>query len=108
MTVCVRGIVSESVCRCSASIAPEYDWAVGSEAIWLDYKPALSILRLWPVDEETAAQFAEVFRELRAAGRMLSQFDLLIAAVARQYRLVVLTADRDFRYVGRLRTENWL
>ena len=33
---------------------------------------ALGVLRLWPVDEETAAEFADVFRELRAEGRMLS------------------------------------
>ena len=45
---------------------------------------ALGVLRLWPVDEQTALEFAEVFQELRAAGRALSQFDLLIAALARQ------------------------
>jgi tRNA(fMet)-specific endonuclease VapC len=69
---------------------------------------ALGILRLWPTDEDTAAEFAEIFRELRFAGRMLSQFDLLIAAVARQHQLVLLTADQDFQTVSRLRTENWL
>ncbi len=69
---------------------------------------ALSILRVWPVDQQTAIEFAELFRELRATGQMLSQFDLLIAAVARQYRLVLLTADHDFRRVPRLKIENWL
>ena len=60
---------------------------------------ALSVLRLWPEDEGTAVEFAEIFRELRAEGRMLSQFDLLIAALARQRGLTVLTADQDFRSV---------
>jgi tRNA(fMet)-specific endonuclease VapC len=69
---------------------------------------ALSILRLWPTDEQTAAEFGDLFQELRAAGTMLSQFDLLIAAVARQHRLVLLTADTDFRHVRRLKTENWI
>src|SRR4051794_33844383 len=58
---------------------------------------ALELFRLWPSDENTVAEFAEIFRELRAAGQMLSQFDPLIAAVARQSRLVLLTADRDFQ-----------
>jgi predicted nucleic acid-binding protein len=39
---------------------------------------------------------------------MLSQFDLLIAAFARQYKSTLLTADRDFDSVERLRIENWL
>lgn len=69
---------------------------------------ALAVLRLWPTDEETAAEFAELFRELRAAGQMISQFDLLIAAVARQRGLTLLTADQDFAVVSRLKTENWL
>jgi tRNA(fMet)-specific endonuclease VapC len=69
---------------------------------------ALGIIRLWPTDERTAAEFAEVFRELRSVGRMLSKFDLLIAAVARQHKLTLLTADQDFQPVGRLQIVNWL
>ena len=55
---------------------------------------ALRVLRLWPLDEETSVEFAELFAELRAAGRVLSQFDLLIAAIARQRGLTLLTADQ--------------
>lgn len=69
---------------------------------------ALAIFRLWPTDEQTAAEFATLFQELRSAGRMLSQFDLLIAAVARQGKLILLTADQDFEPVSHLRVENWL
>jgi predicted nucleic acid-binding protein len=72
------------------------------------FQAALAIFRVWPTDEDTAAEFAEIFRELRSAGRMLAQFDLLIAAVARQYKLTLLTADQDFQPVSRLRIENWL
>jgi predicted nucleic acid-binding protein len=50
----------------------------------------------------------EIFRELRSAGKMLSQFDLLIASVARHYDLILLTADQDFRAVKKLQIENWL
>jgi predicted nucleic acid-binding protein len=69
---------------------------------------ALAIFRLWPIDEQTAAEFAALFQELRSAGRVLSQFDLLIAAVARQFKLTLLTADQDFQPVSQLRVENWL
>jgi predicted nucleic acid-binding protein len=69
---------------------------------------ALSTIRLWPADEATAAEFAELFHELRAAGKMLSQFDHLIASIARQYQVTLLTADQDFAVVRRLKVENWL
>jgi predicted nucleic acid-binding protein len=72
------------------------------------FQAALAVFRVWPTDEDTAAEFAEIFRELRAAGRVMSQFDLLIAAVARQSKLTLLTADQDFQPVTRLRIENWL
>src|SRR5216684_2996978 len=72
------------------------------------FQAALSVFRLWPTDEQTAVEFAEIFRELRAAGQMLSEFDLLIAAVARQHKLTLLTADQDFQPVKQLRIENWL
>jgi|SRR5216684_2066694 len=72
------------------------------------FQAALGIFRSWPTDEDTAAEFAEIFRELRSAGRMLAQFDLTIAAVARQYNVILVTADQDFQPVSRLRIENWL
>ena len=43
-------------------------------------RAALAVFRLWPTDEQTAAEFAKLFQELRSAGRMLAQFDLLIGA----------------------------
>ncbi|TVS16075.1 MAG: type II toxin-antitoxin system VapC family toxin [Planctomycetaceae bacterium] len=69
---------------------------------------ALGILRIWPMDEGTAVEFAELFRELRSVGRVMSQFDLLIAALARQHGLILLTADRDFEPVSGIKVQNWL
>jgi predicted nucleic acid-binding protein len=69
---------------------------------------ALGVFRLWPVDAATTVVFAEIYQELRSAGQMLSQFDLLIASVARQQNLTLLTADGDFQAVRKLKIENWL
>ncbi len=69
---------------------------------------ALAVLRLWPCDDLTAAEVAELFMELRQTGQMLSQFDLLIASIARQHKLILLTADADFQRVPRLTVESWL
>jgi tRNA(fMet)-specific endonuclease VapC len=69
---------------------------------------ALAVLRLWPAGDETAVEYADLFHELRVAGRTPSQFDLLIAAIARQHRVTLLTADGDFAPINRLNIENWL
>lgn len=69
---------------------------------------ALGIFRLWPTDEATTTAFAEIFQQLRAAGKMLSQFDLLIAAIARQHKLTLLSGDGGFKVVNNLDRENWL
>lgn len=70
---------------------------------------ARRVLKLWPLDERTAIEFAALVKDLRPKGRMLGQFDALIAAVARQHDLTLLTADSDFgRAAHLIRVENWL
>jgi tRNA(fMet)-specific endonuclease VapC len=69
---------------------------------------ALHNLRHWPCDNLTVAEFAEIYGELRATGRLIGHFDLLIASVARQHKLTLLTADQDFQNVSGINIENWL
>jgi predicted nucleic acid-binding protein len=45
---------------------------------------ALAVLRLWPTDEQSTAEFAELFRELPLAGRMLAQFEFHGRQLARR------------------------
>jgi predicted nucleic acid-binding protein len=98
------GIVLPVLCEYRAGIA------VGSryQRNLVRLQAALQFFRLWPADDQTAAEFASLFRELRQSGRMLSQFDLLIAALDRQHGLTLLTADSDFSVVPALSIENWL
>jgi tRNA(fMet)-specific endonuclease VapC len=65
-------------------------------------------VRLWPLDTETARLYGTVFIELRNRGRVLSQVDMVLAALARQHKLIVLTADQDFAALTDLRLDNWL
>ena len=64
-------------------------------------------VRLWPLDAETARLYGAVYIELRRQGRALSQVDMVLAALARQHKLTVLTTDRDFEALKDLRVENW-
>lgn len=65
-------------------------------------------VRLWPLDAETTRLYGTVYLELRRQGRVLSQVDIILAALARQHGLTVLTTDRDFEALTDLRVENWV
>mgnify|MGYP000844951723 CR=1 FL=1 len=68
----------------------------------------LSRVRIWPIEREVALAYGEVFHELRRRGRVLSQVDMMLAALARVMDLTLVTADRDFEALPDLRTEDWL
>lgn len=64
-------------------------------------------VRLWQLDLDSARIYGEIFNELRGAGRALSQVDMMLAALARQHKLTLLTADSDFEALSDIQTENW-
>jgi tRNA(fMet)-specific endonuclease VapC len=63
---------------------------------------------VWPLDLETARLYGEFHQRLRKKGRVLSQVDTMIAALAYQMGLRVLTTDRDFEALPEIHRENWL
>jgi tRNA(fMet)-specific endonuclease VapC len=71
-------------------------------------KRLLGRVRLWPLDYEISPLYGEVFRELRSRGRVLSQVDMLQAALARHMGFTLATTDHDFEALPDLRTQNWL
>jgi predicted nucleic acid-binding protein len=68
----------------------------------------LGRVRVWPLEREAAHRYGEIYRELRKLGRVLSQVDIMLAALARQMDLTIATTDGDFEALPDIRTENWL
>lgn len=68
----------------------------------------LNQVRIWPLDAETTRYYGAIYIELRNKGRILSQVDMMLAALARQYKLTLLTTDRDFEALPDLKVENWV
>lgn len=68
----------------------------------------LDPLFLWPLSQDIAQCYGRLFIDLRRRGRILSQVDLMLAAMAMHLDLTLLTADRDFEAIPNLQTENWL
>jgi predicted nucleic acid-binding protein len=52
--------------------------------------------------------YGGLFGQLRRSGRILSQVDMLLAAMVLHMDVILLTSDRDFEAVPQIRTENWL
>lgn len=65
-------------------------------------------VRVWGLDQQTARLYGEAFNELQRQGRALSQVDIMLAAVARQHKLIVLTTDSDFDALPDIRCQNWV
>jgi predicted nucleic acid-binding protein len=68
----------------------------------------LSQVRIWPIDQQTAEIYGELYHLLRRKGRSLSSIDIMLAALTQQMGLRLLTTDRDFEALAHLQTENWL
>lgn len=68
----------------------------------------LRAVRTWPLEHRTARLYGELFHELRRKGRALSQVDIMLAALARQLKAVLVSTDRDFDAIPDVRVENWL
>lgn len=68
---------------------------------------SMSSYRVLFVDDETAERYAEVRDELKRLGRPIPANDLWIAALARQHRLPLLSRDRHFDSVPRLKRIGW-
>jgi len=68
----------------------------------------LAQVRIWPLDMETAKLYGEIYHRLKDRGRVLSQVDMMLAALARQMNLTLLTSDGDFKALPEISVENWL
>lgn len=66
-------------------------------------------VRVLPFDAEAAAHAADIRADLERLGRMIGNYDVLIAGHARSRGLIVVTGNlREFSRVDGLRCENWL
>ena len=65
-------------------------------------------IRVWPIDPSTARIYGVIYQDLKRRGRVLSQVDMMLAALARQMAVTVATLDHDFAALPDIATENWI
>ena len=65
-------------------------------------------IRVWPINPVTARIYGEIYHDLKRRGRVLSQVDIMLAALARQMGMTLATSDHDFTALADIPTENWI
>ncbi|MBM4167207.1 MAG: type II toxin-antitoxin system VapC family toxin [Ignavibacteria bacterium] len=58
-------------------------------------------------DVDTAKEFGTIKHQLQSKGKPIPDNDIWIAAIAKQYKLTLVTRDEHFREVENLFIENW-
>jgi tRNA(fMet)-specific endonuclease VapC len=74
----------------------------------LNLERLLKQVRIWPLDRSTTVLYGTIHHDLKRRGRVLSQVDMMLAALARQMNLMLITSDQDFSALPDVQTENWL
>lgn len=92
-------VVTESVL--GISLLPR---AVANRQEWENLRRDMKCFEL---DAADALDAADLQLDMRKIGIQLETVDALIATVAIRYDLILLTSDKDFHAVPKLRHENW-
>jgi tRNA(fMet)-specific endonuclease VapC len=79
----------------------------GAAKLRLAAESFLAGITILPWNSAAARAYGALRAEQERKGRPLSVEDLMIAAHALSLGLVLVTNDRAFRFVGRLKTEDW-
>jgi tRNA(fMet)-specific endonuclease VapC len=68
----------------------------------------LYYVKVWPLELPDSDEYAKIYFDLRRRGRIMSQVDMMVAALCRRMNVTLLTTDRDFEALPDLGTENWV
>jgi len=67
----------------------------------------ISNLKTMDLSFGAVGEAAKIYRELRDKGRMIGEFDILIAAIVRFNDETLVTRDGDFKAVRGIKLMNW-
>jgi tRNA(fMet)-specific endonuclease VapC len=73
----------------------------------IDVKEAISNIQVLDLTTNACVEASNIFCNLRGAGRLISEFDILIAAIAKTNNEAILTHDKHFREISGLKLIKW-
>jgi len=72
-----------------------------------DVKEAIPNMQVLDLSPEACEEASSIFCELKKSGKMISEFDILIAAIAKTNCEAILTRDQHFKYVKGIKLIQW-
>jgi len=79
----------------------------GSPPLQATVEQFLSAVTVVPWDSEAALEYGELRTTLEREGRVMGSLDMMIAAHALALGLILITNDRAFGRIKRLKIEDW-
>lgn len=99
--------------RISTTVISAYELLKGaqissrSEENLAKVRELISSVRVLGLSVSACEQASRIYRELRQRGRMIGEFDILIAAIVRTFDEKLVSKDVDFKAVLGLDVLNW-
>ena len=83
--------------------------ALSSDAKVRAFHEFMSVCNIEAIDSMVAVKAADIYDELRRAGKLVEDADILIAATALKHGMVVVTDNtQNFKRIKGLKVENWM
>lgn len=79
----------------------------GSAPLQATVEQFLLAVTIFSWDSEAAREYGDLRATLEREGRLMGSLDMMIAAHALAMKLVLITNDRAFGRIKRLKTEDW-
>ncbi|MDP2720374.1 MAG: type II toxin-antitoxin system VapC family toxin [bacterium] len=105
----LQSIGSQGLCTSVISVGEILEGLVGQpkeEQRRGDLETFLKATKLLDIDRKIVEMFARVRSNLRSRGKLIENFDILIAATALAHNLVLVTVDKDFEKVEGLKLKS--
>ena len=67
----------------------------------------LSNIRVLDITLQTCEEASKIYQDLKKAGSLIGEFDVLIAAIAQTYDETIMTKDEHFNSIRGLKIANW-
>ena len=73
---------------------------VNSDKKIYEVKSFVSSFDFLDFDEKSCEEFGKMYFKLKKSGKIISDFDLMIAAIVKSKNLILITRDKDFDKTG--------
>lgn len=72
-----------------------------------DVEEFVNSFLLISLDEKSCKEFGKIYLKLKNSGKVISEFDIIIASIVKTNNLTLITKDKHFQNIDELKIEIW-